>query len=75
MDKNGDPVLDSLGDAGRYKPERTDLRSLLAVTAKNEAGKFNTIWEPRHPIPLEEYWFETIWGEYLSKDVFRRSQV
>lgn len=70
MDKKGALVLDVLGDDWRYKPETVELRNWTAVTVKNKMGKFDTFWETRRPIPQEDYWFETTWGEYLKKKVF-----
>ena len=75
MDKKGEPVLDSLGDDWRYKLENPDLQDKMAVTVINSEGRFETTWEERRPIPMDDYWFETIWGEYLKKDVFRRDKA
>ncbi|MBN1999078.1 FAD-binding protein [candidate division KSB1 bacterium] len=70
MDKNGDPVLDKLGDKWRYRLEDPKLRDLVVQTVKDKNGRFTSIWKSRRPLPEEESWFETVWGKYLRGEIF-----
>ena len=70
MDRNGTPVLESLGDEWRYKPENEDLRNYVLETTLGEDGRFHSAWKPRRPLPEEESWFETVWGRYMNGEIF-----
>jgi len=70
MDENGMTVLESLGDAWRYKPENPELRNHVLETVLGKDGRFYSQWKPRRPIPQEESWFETVWGRYLNGEIF-----
>jgi len=69
MDPAGDPVLDDLGDAWRYKTEELSLREKVLETVYRD-GVFVSRWKPRRPIPQEESWFENVWGRYLRGEIF-----
>jgi len=71
MDPNGQPVLEMLGDAWRYKPEMTELREWVLETRLEADGRFRSEWKPRRPLPDELSWFETVWGKYLDGEIFQ----
>jgi succinate dehydrogenase/fumarate reductase flavoprotein subunit len=73
MDKTGEPVLEKLGDAWRYKPENPDLRNKVLETILSSEGKFVSEWKPCRPLPQEESWFENVWGKYMRGEVFEES--
>ncbi|MBN2413831.1 FAD-binding protein [candidate division KSB1 bacterium] len=72
MDTNGEPVLDSLGDEWRYKPENPELRNWVLETVLDQNGIFVSIWKKRRELPDEESWFENVWGKYLQGEIFKQ---
>lgn len=71
MDKNGEPVLDSLGDEWRYKLENPELREWVLETVLDQSGRYVSNWKKRRQLPDEESWFENVWGKYLQGDIFK----
>ena len=71
MDPNGQPVLEPLGDAWRYKLEVIELREWVLETRLEADGRFHSEWKPRRPLPDELSWFETVWGKYLDGGIFQ----
>jgi len=71
MDRNGTPVLESLDDEWRYKPENEELRNYVLETVLGADGRFRSAWKPRRPLPEEESWFETVWGRYMNGEIFK----
>lgn len=70
-DKNGDPVLEVLGEEWRYKPENPEMRQKVLETVLGKDGKFHSEWKPRRPIPQETSWFENVWNSYVKGEVFQ----
>ncbi len=76
MDKDGEPVLEMLGEAWRYKPENPELRNKVLETVISSEGKFTSQWKACRPLPKEESWFENVWGKYMRGEIFDKgSQV
>jgi succinate dehydrogenase/fumarate reductase flavoprotein subunit len=73
MDKTGEPVLEKLGDAWRYKPENPELRNKVLETILSSEGKFVSEWKPCRSLPEEESWFENVWGKYMRGEVFEEN--
>jgi succinate dehydrogenase/fumarate reductase flavoprotein subunit len=71
MDPRGEPVLESLGAAWRYRPETVGLRDWVLETQLGSDGRFHSQWHQRRPLPEENSWFETVWGKYLSGEIFQ----
>lgn len=71
MDAQGQPVIDQLGDDWRYKPEVAPLREEVLETRLGKDRQFHSVWKPRRPLPEEPSWFETVWGKFLSKEIFQ----
>lgn len=71
MDREGQPVLESLGPEWNYKPENPELRKEVLETVLKD-GRFVSRWKPRRPIPEEESWFENVWGKYLKGEIFQK---
>ncbi len=73
MDKNGQPVLDKLGDEWRYKLETPELRNQVLETVLGKDGKFTSSWKTVRPLPEEESWFENVWGKYMKNEIFNET--
>ncbi len=71
MDAQGEPVLESLGSTWCYRLEVVDLRQWVLETQLGPDGRFHSQWQPRRPLPDEKSWFETVWGKYLSGEIFQ----
>jgi len=71
MDPQGLLIIAELGDEWRYKPEAVELRQEVLETKLGADGRFYSQWKPRRPLPEELSWFETVWGKYLSDEIFQ----
>jgi len=74
MDPHGKPVLASLGDDWRYKPEAPELRVQVLETGL-VGEKFESRWVARRPVPEADSWFENVWADFRAGLVFRKDEA
>lgn len=70
MGSAGNVVHESLAEQWRYEPENRALREQVLETVRTSEGTFASRFVPRRPLPRDEYWFESTWGEYLRGATF-----
>ena len=73
-DHSGEPVLESLGEEWRYKPENLELRHQVLETVLEKDCRFHSEWKSRRPIPQVESWFENIWNSYRNGEIFQNEK-
>ena len=62
-----------LDDAGVIVAENTDFRKQVLETRFTD-GEFQHRWVPCRPIPETDGWFENVWADYRTKNVYKKNQ-
>jgi hypothetical protein len=68
---DGQKPLDTLPDRFRFQLGDETLARQIQETAYAD-GACRFYWRPCRPIPAEGDWFETVWREYRSGEIFRK---
>lgn len=67
---SGDSIHPMLGLEWKSLPENTSLKNSMQYMSWNSKN-IDFKWVPCRPIPINEFWFEKVWAEYLNKNIFR----
>ena len=71
LDRDGVLLHEKLESRFKVKAENTALKWLIQRTVFGKAGDdIRFFWEECRPIPRDEHWFETVWGEYREGRIF-----
>jgi hypothetical protein len=70
LDGAGRPLHALLGEAWRLAPEDVCFRERVLVTQADGPGQVHSEWHNARPLPETELWFETIWPQFESGQVF-----
>ncbi len=52
-------------------PENTDFRNKVQKTCVDEQGWLVHAWEERREIPEGDLWFEKVWHDYRSREIYK----
>jgi succinate dehydrogenase/fumarate reductase flavoprotein subunit len=59
-------------DQWRIVPENTALKEQIQVARwDRESGTCDFSWRAVRPVPDDDFWFETVWSQYLDRSVFK----
>jgi succinate dehydrogenase/fumarate reductase flavoprotein subunit len=65
LDQQGKAIHEQLESFWHYTPEEESLRNVV-FTTRLEKGESRHECIPCRPIPDEDFWFETVWREYVE---------
>jgi hypothetical protein len=69
LDQQGKAIHEQLESFWHYTPEEESLRNVVFTTCF-EKGESRHECIPCRPIPDEDFWFETVWREYVEGKYF-----
>ena len=81
LSQEGETLHALLGDDYTIKPENTDMRKVIQViefspppdsgdSEDNEIDLMRESYIPCRSIPAEEHWFEQVWSNFVSGNIF-----
>jgi len=71
LDPNGVPLHKKLDATWRIAPENTDFRKWVLITRNDHATRITSNnYEPCHPIPDSDLWFETAWAAHQEGRIY-----
>lgn len=70
--KEGKVLHSLLGDDWKALHDCKELQNKIQTVKWNyTSSEIEFHWDNCRPIPIEDQWFENVWAQYLSKEVFR----
>ena len=70
LDKKGLESHPDLGEEWRYLDEKAELKKQRQTIRYRGMRSVSIHSEPCRVIPDESFWFETMWKEYLNKEIY-----
>ncbi len=70
LSDDGEPVHPLLGDAFRSVGNNSELTSAALITSLAGDGTFQSRFQDVRPIPEEEFWFETVWNDFVRGKIY-----
>ena len=67
---DGRAIHPLLAEKWKVQEEKKEMREYVMVCGKGENGKPAIGWEKCRPVPECDGWFENIWREFRTGDVY-----
>jgi succinate dehydrogenase/fumarate reductase flavoprotein subunit len=70
LSDDGEPVHPVLADSFRAVGNNPELNPVALITARADDGRFESRFQDVRPIPEEEFWFETVWSDFVRGKIY-----
>jgi succinate dehydrogenase/fumarate reductase flavoprotein subunit len=70
LSDEGEPVHPLLGDTFRAVGNNPALNPVALITARADDDRFVSRFQEVRPIPEEEFWFETVWQNFVGGKIY-----
>jgi len=71
LDPFGKKINNKLSDKWRIQLENPSFRNKILVTQAISNDSIDYDWKSTRPVPQNQPWFETVWSEFLSGEIYK----
>jgi hypothetical protein len=74
LNDSGRPIHPLLSEKWNIQEEKKEMRDYLMVCSRSEYGTPTIGWEKCRPVPETDGWFENIWREFRTGEVYSNGE-